>query len=101
MNRIHLNLSRKSIEAQTLRILRSNDNTTGNIIRYKDDKASIRVRPKKAPNARKRLPGEATPPSNDLFIRPLYVPGQGETQLYGQRPGAQDHQQHKSYGLAT
>ena len=100
--KVHLTgLSHKSTEAQTLRILRLNDDTSGNIIKYKDDKANVQVRSTTPIVKRKRLPNEAGPPASDLFRRKDYEAGMGEFQIYGQRPGAHDHLKYKSHGDAT
>jgi hypothetical protein len=44
-----------------------------------------------------KLPGQALSPSNDLFKRGVYVPGDGERMQSG-RPGADDHLKYKSRG---
>jgi len=44
--------------------------------------------------------GLAEAPSNDLFSRPVYVPGDGE-RMRSKRPGADDHLAFKSKGNLT
>ena len=45
-------------------------------------------------------PSVATPPSHDLFKRPVYVPGDGET-MHAKRPGAEDHLKFRTRGNPT
>lgn len=46
------------------------------------------------------VPALAAPPTNDLFERGVYVPGDGE-RMQSTRPGADDHLQYKSKGNQT
>ena len=48
----------------------------------------------------KPVPALAAPPTNDLFERGVYVPGDGE-RMQSTRPGADDHLQYKSKGNQT
>jgi len=48
----------------------------------------------------KPVPPIATAPHNDLFLRPVYVPGDGE-RMQSTRPGADAHLQYKSKGNLT
>ena len=48
----------------------------------------------------KPVPPIATAPHNDLFQRPVYVPGDGE-RMQPARPGAEDHLKYKTRGNPT
>ena len=48
----------------------------------------------------KPVPALASPPTSDLFLRPVYVPGDGE-RMQSSRPGADAHLAYKSKGNLT
>lgn len=97
-------LSHKSTEAQTLRILRINAHSLDNHLPMLSDLANKSVRSKTPIVARRKQPGEAHTRTitNAHETKYAYRTGDGELgQLYGRRPGANDHQKFKSYGDMT
>jgi len=90
------NLSHKSNEAQTLRILRINAHNA-------DNEPTVQPRSQNLVSIRERLKGEATSPKVPLWERnpDTYYTGVGEFQIYGGRPGANDHAKYKSFGFPT
>ncbi|CAB4241080.1 hypothetical protein UFOVP56_63 [uncultured Caudovirales phage] len=72
------------------RILRVNTQSLTHVI----------MTPLKPTTVKPSKPTVAAPPSHDLFKRPVYVPGDGET-MHAKRPGAEDHLKFKTRGNPT
>ena len=88
--------SQLSIAERTKQILRVNqENPAHALAPYTDKNPAKYVRGGVVVNPKR--PGQALPPTNDLFKRGTYVPGDGERMQSG-RPGADDHLKIKSKG---
>ena len=99
--RSHLTgLSKKSTEAQTLRILRINAHAPNTTLVSQSDRGNKSVRSAKPVAKRVRKLGEATP-ATSAWDNGHYVPGMGEFQLYGGRPGCMDFMKYKTFGDPT
>ena len=99
--RSHLTgLSKKSTEAQTLRILRINASTPTTVLTAQSDRGNKSVRSVKPIVARVRKAGEAAPQTMS-WNGETYKPGMGEFQLYGGRPGCMDFMKYKTFGVPT
>ena len=86
----------KSVEERTRKVLRENQHNPAHALAPLNDKNPKRYVRGGAVLLPKR-PGQALPPSDDLFRRAVYVVGDGERMQSG-RPGADDHLQYKSKG---
>lgn len=90
------NLSKRSAEENTKRVLRVNQNNPAHALAPLNDKNPARYVRGGAVLLPKR-PGQALPHGDNLFERGTYVPGDGERMQSG-RPGADNHLQYKSRG---
>lgn len=90
------NLSKRSAEENTKRVLRVNQhNPAHTLAPYTDKNPPKYVSGGTVINP--KLPGQALSTGDNLFKRGVYVPGDGERMQSG-RPGADDHLQYKSRG---
>ena len=88
--------SKITIAERTHNVWRVNQNTPAHALAPLNDKNPAKyVRGGAVINPKR--PGQALPPSDDLFRRAVYVVGDGERMQSG-RPGADDHLQYKSRG---
>lgn len=93
-----MNLSRKHGEAQIQRSIRINKTMpSAGDLPFANDKVSAKYIRGGAVLLPK-LPGMALPPSNNLFTRGTYSPGDGEFGGFN-RSGADDHLKFKSRGF--
>ena len=94
------NLTRKSTELATQRILRVNTKTETHALPVKSDKANKHTHGTEGYTPRIRAAEEAMPPANDLWQRDTYRVGDGEVRQVV-RPGSQDAMQLPSKGYST
>lgn len=90
------NLSKRSAEENTKRVLRINQNNPAHALAPRSDKNPAKY-VRGGAVLMPKLPGQAMPPSDDLFRRPAYVPGDGE-RMQATRPGSEDFLNIKSVG---
>lgn len=88
--------SKQTVSERTKKVLRVNRETLAHVLPALPDKTIPKEVHGNTYSMTKRQ-GQALPPSNDLFKRGTYVPGDGERMQSG-RPGADDHLKIKSRG---
>lgn len=88
-----------STAERTKKVLRVNRETLAHVLPALPDKPVQKGARDSALLLPKR-PGQALPPSDDLFRRDTYVVGDGERMQSG-RPGADDHLKIKSRGFSV
>ena len=93
------NLSKRSAEENTKRVLRVNQENPTHALAPKNDKNPKRY-VRGGAVLLPKLPGQALPPSGNLFERPVYVPGDGE-RMQAARAGASDFLNVQSRGYSV
>lgn len=94
------NLTRKSMELATQKILRVNATSSTHALPIKTEKVYKRSPSVEGYTPRVKDIAEAMPPSNDLWQRGTYRVGDGETRQVD-RPGSQDAMKLLSKGYST